>query len=82
MSETGKTPDGSSLEFLLKRPSDVDASTWHGPYLENPEMLKDPWGRPFILRIPPQKNASFDIVSYGADGKAGGTGENEDIVKP
>lgn len=82
MSETGKRPDGNSLEFLFKRPSDVDAAVWRGPYLPNPDMIKDPWGRPFILRIPPEKNADFDIVSYGADGKPGGKDEDADIVKP
>ncbi|MCC6321649.1 MAG: type II secretion system major pseudopilin GspG [Phycisphaerales bacterium] len=82
MSETGKRPDGNSLEFLFKKPNDVDTTAWHGPYLSNPEMIKDPWGRAFILRIPPEKNADFDIVSYGADGKPGGKDDDTDIVKP
>ena len=45
-------------------------------------QLKDPWGNLFVIRIPPQKNADFDIISYGADGKPGGSGDDEDIVKP
>lgn len=53
-----------------------------GPYVENADQLKDPWGAKFILRVPPQKNADFDIVSYGADGKPGGDGDNADVVKP
>jgi len=82
MSETSKKPDGTSLEFLIKRPNDVDATVWHGPYVSNADMLKDPWGRPYILKIPPEKNADFDILSYGADGKPGGKDEDADIVKP
>jgi general secretion pathway protein G len=82
MNETGKKPDGNSLDFLVRRPSDVDASTWHGPYVSNADMLKDPWGRPYILAIPGEKNADFDIVSLGSDGKPGGKGEDEDIRKP
>lgn len=82
MNETGKRPDGTTLDFLMRRPSDVDASAWHGPYLENSDALKDPWGRAYMIRIPPEKNADFDIVSYGADGKPGGEGEDADIVKP
>ena len=80
--DTGKKPDGSSLEFLLRRPSEVDESAWKGPYLNNADMLKDPWGKPFMIVVPGEKNPDFDIVSYGADGKPGGTGENEDIRKP
>jgi general secretion pathway protein G len=69
----------SSLNDLLNRPTDGKG---HGPYLENADQLLDPWGHAFVLRIPPQKNAFFDIISYGADGQPGGDGENADIVKP
>lgn len=82
MLDTSKKPDGSSLDFLLVKPGDVDAASWRGPYLQNADQLKDPWGRPFIIRVPGEKNVDFDIVSYGADGKPGGTGEDADVVKP
>ncbi len=82
MLDTSKKPDGSSLDFLMTKPGDVDAASWHGPYLQNADQLKDPWGRPFMIRVPGEKNVDFDIVSYGADGKPGGTGEDADIVKP
>jgi general secretion pathway protein G len=68
-----------SLNALLARPTDGKG---HGPYIENADHLKDAWGNLFNLRVPPQKNADFDIVSYGADGRPGGTGDDEDIVKP
>lgn len=68
-----------NLNALLNRPTDGKG---HGPYLENADQLKDPWGNLFVIRIPPQKNADFDIISYGADGKPGGTADDEDIVKP
>ncbi len=82
MIDSGKKPDGSSLDFLLKRPGDIDESGWRGPYIDNADMLKDPWGRTFMIVVPGEKNPDFDIVSYGADGKPGGTGEDEDIRKP
>lgn len=82
MIDTGKKPDGSSLDFLLRRPGDVDEASWRGPYLENADALKDPWGRQFVILVPGERNADFDIVSYGADGKPGGEGEDADIVKP
>lgn len=82
MLDTSKKPDGSSLDFLMVKPGDVDEASWHGPYLQNADQLKDPWGRPFIIRVPGEKNVDFDIISYGADGKPGGTGEDADVIKP
>ncbi len=43
--------------------------------------LKDPWGHDYVYMYPGQAHPdSFDIKSYGADGQAGGDGENADIV--
>jgi general secretion pathway protein G len=53
-----------------------------GPYLNNSDELKDPWGHEFVIRVPPQKNNDFDIVSYGADGRPGGSDDDADIVMP
>lgn len=78
-------PQGAALaDFLMKCPPGVDEAKWklNGPYLKNADQLKDPWGHNFVLVMPGKKNADFDIVSYGADGKEGGTGDDADIVKP
>jgi general secretion pathway protein G len=41
---------------------------------------KDPWGNPFGYRFPGENDPTeFEIWSYGADGKEGGTGVNGDI---
>lgn len=37
----------------------------------------DPWGNPFILVS--ATRTSVDVISYGADGKQGGTGANADL---
>jgi general secretion pathway protein G len=43
-------------------------------------LQKDPWGNDYVYMYPGVKNTdSFDIVSYGEDGKPGGAGEAEDI---
>jgi general secretion pathway protein G len=43
--------------------------------------LKDPWGHDYVYMYPGQVHPeSFDIKSYGADGQAGGDGENADVV--
>ena len=47
------------------------------PYLRK-ELPADPWGRPYVYRTPGQKG-EFEIVSYGRDGKAGGSGDDADI---
>jgi general secretion pathway protein G len=40
--------------------------------------LKDAWSRPFVYRTP-GTGADFDIVSYGADGRTWGGGDNADL---
>ncbi len=77
--DTGSLPEAGNLAVLAARPSTPDSK---GPWLDNAQMLIDPWGRPFKLIIPGQKNFDFDIVSYGADGNPGGTGEDADVIKP
>lgn len=42
--------------------------------------LNDPWGHEYIYLYPGQLHPdSFDIKSYGADGKSGGEGDAADI---
>lgn len=79
--DMGKLPDTGTLEFLRTEPSGM-SGTWRGPYLSNDEALLDPWGNPFVIIVPGEKNTDFDIVSYGADGQPGGEGEDADIIAP
>jgi general secretion pathway protein G len=48
------------------------------PYLKASDLI-DPWGNPYIILVPGERNPDFDVVSYGADGQPGGDGENADI---
>lgn len=80
--DCGSLSPDTTITALWEAPPGVDKSAWKGPYVDSVDKLNDPWGRPFVLRIPGQKNIDFDIVSYGADGAPGGTGENEDVTKP
>lgn len=51
-----------------------------GGYLKSREGLMDPWENEFQYESPGQHNPhTFDIWSLGADGTAGGTGQNGDI---
>jgi len=63
------------LQALTTKPGDAQA--WSGPYLKKAVPL-DPWGRPYVYRTPGQKG-EFELISYGRDGKPGGTGEDADI---
>jgi len=52
-------------------------SKWGGPYLKK-DTPADPWGTPYVYRTP-GRNGGYEIISYGADGKEGGEGDNADI---
>lgn len=66
------------LAALVGKPGDsLKAIKWNGPYLEKAPPL-DPWGRPYIYRSPGVKS-DFELLSYGKDGQAGGTGDAADI---
>lgn len=51
------------------------ASGWNGPYIKG-GLPNDPWGRAYIYS---PVGAGVEIISLGADGTAGGEGENADI---
>jgi general secretion pathway protein G len=83
IADCGPPPAGAAIaDYLMARPANVPEEKWHGPYLQNSSQLIDPWNNSFVLVYPGQKNADLDVVSYGADGLPGGTGENADIVAP
>lgn len=61
---------------VLNAPTPELQARWNGPYLKNADSLKDPWGNSYIYRV---SESGVEILSYGRDGKAGGTGEDRDI---
>jgi general secretion pathway protein G len=42
-------------------------------------LQNDPWGRPYQY-LQPGKKGKYDIISYGADGREGGSGADADIT--
>lgn len=64
------------LAALWQAPTQSEA--WNGPYVRQERQLLDPWGNAFIYRSPGAKGA-FDLISLGADGKEGGTGDDADL---
>ena len=49
-----------------------------GGYLEKGKVPLDPWGNNYVY-LSPGVNGDFDLSSYGADGEAGGEGNDKDI---
>lgn len=52
---------------------------WDGPYIPK-NIPVDPWGTPYFYQSPGADGQDFVLMSYGKDGKLGGTDENEDLV--
>jgi general secretion pathway protein G len=68
------------LEALWEKPTMDPPANWRAPYLRKPVPL-DPWGKAYVYQFPGTANLQgYDLVSYGADGKPGGEGEDADIM--
>ena len=68
------------LLALWQKPTIDPPASWSEPYLRKP-VPEDPWGRPYVYVAPGTVNPTrYDLLTYGADGLPGGTGENADIT--
>ena len=65
------------LQALQEAPG--NEANWAGPYLKKGVPM-DPWGRPYQYANPGTHGNDFDLMSFGKDGRAGGTGEDADIT--
>lgn len=67
------------LVSLVQKPSgSPEPKNWNSSgYMKKKELPKDPWGNDYqYLRYP---DGSFDLLSYGADGREGGEEYDADI---
>src|SRR5690606_6629008 len=71
--DIGSYPD--DLEALMTNSS--GRSTWNGPYL-NGNVPTDPWGNEYQYS---SEGTSYTLISYGADGRSGGEGNDADISR-
>ena len=64
---------GQGLAALLLRPtSQPQPKNWKGPYLDEKELPKDPWGNDYLYAYPGQRNLNgYDLWSFGPDGQDG-----------
>lgn len=67
----------AGLRALIEPPT--GATRWRGPYLTKPDGLVDPWGKPYLYRVP-GKGRPFEIYTLGRDNAPGGTGEDQDVT--
>lgn len=68
------------LEALVSQPQSGDVpKKWRkGGYLEKGKVPQDPWMNEYVY-MSPGAHGDFDLLSYGADGAAGGEDYNKDI---
>jgi general secretion pathway protein G len=64
------------LRVLVTAPG--SDARWRGPYLKG-SIPNDPWGMPYQYRVPGSSGRDYDIVSYGRDKSAGGSGDDADL---
>ncbi len=64
------------LQALVSKPTVGTIPTNWKPYLE--KLPNDPWGRAYQYLNPGIKG-EIDVMSFGADGVAGGEGKNADV---
>ncbi|MDR6292252.1 MULTISPECIES: type II secretion system major pseudopilin GspG [Inquilinus] len=73
----GYPTTSQGLKALLVSPGGLRG--WNGPYLRTTDLPQDPWGVAYGYRAPGQHGA-FDLYSFGADKREGGSGDDADIT--
>ena len=63
-------------QALVTNPGSMN---WTGPYLSEPRIPADPWGRSYRY-VSPGDHGSYDLWSLGADGLPGGTRQEQDLM--
>jgi general secretion pathway protein G len=75
--DAGRFPSTSEgLAALVRQTPGVAA--WNGPYLKGGTVPSDPWNHSYLYRSPGERGP-YDIMSYGADGQEGGSGNAADV---
>ncbi|MEO1927771.1 MAG: type II secretion system major pseudopilin GspG [Nautiliaceae bacterium] len=65
------------LKALIQNPNPQKYQSYPTKgFLNSKKLPKDPWGHRYIYV---NNNGNIDIISLGADGREGGSGENRDI---
>jgi len=75
--DVGRYPtEQEGLKALVAAPPNLDR--WRGPYVAQPSLLTDPWGRPYVYRVPSRRQGQpYDLYTLGPDGTATGPPEDQ-----
>ena len=73
-----KTEQGLKALVELPTVAPLPKNWRQGGYLERNKVPKDPWGNDYVY-LSPGAHGEYDLISYGADGEAGGDGANKDV---
>jgi general secretion pathway protein G len=66
------------LDALVHRPNDPNLKNYRPDgYVK--QLVKDPWGHDYVYVSPGTGGAPYDLMSFGADGAPGGTGNDADL---
>lgn len=80
--DTGRYPTAQEGLAVLVNPPAGDNGLWAGPYLDG-NLPLDPWKNAFIYQpsvvLDNGRQSIPKVISLGADGAAGGVGNNADI---
>jgi general secretion pathway protein G len=75
--DVGRFPtQEEGLNALVTAPP--TAPGWNGPYLQKSAALTDPWGTPYLYKVP-GRHGEEDVYTLGSDKAEGGTGEAADV---
>jgi general secretion pathway protein G len=75
--DNGRYPSAElGLDALVARPQAAGQPDTRRSYMD--QLPNDPWGTPYQY-LNPGVNAEIDVFSLGADGRAGGEGNDADI---
>jgi general secretion pathway protein G len=76
--DAGRYPsDSEGLDALVHPVGGM--SSWNGPYLKGGSVPNDPWGNPYVYKVPGEHGAAYEVRSVG-HGKDATTGAVADIT--
>lgn len=73
--EAGQWPSNDDGLGTLSDPQADPSAVF---YLSQDQLL-DPWNRPYLYLTPGPDGHPYEVLTYGADGRVGGTGEDADV---
>jgi len=72
--DVGRYPtEQEGLKALVEQPASLER--WAGPYVSQASIITDPWGRPYVYKVPGRNRTAYELYTLGPDGNATGPPE-------